>query len=391
MTTNQGFKSFVPRVGVNPEFLLYWLRSAKSIAEERASGTTFLELSGAKAATLPIPLAPVSEQVRIVEALEPLLDLHDAGVAELARAQLRAKQYRQSLLKAAVEGELTTQWRASNPPQESGAELLARILGERPSAPQEPGADDSALPATWAWASAAQLCGFITKGTTPPKGTGDGEPKTVPFLRVTNLTQTGALDFSDQVFVSQATHRDFLGRSRVVPGDVLMNIVGPPLGQVSLVPDAFPEWNVNQAIAIFRPVDGVSNLYLRVALLSPVALRRLKARAKTTAGQTNLTLELCRTLPIPLPPLTEQIEIARLVDEGLEALDTLHAEIRQMLKLAAAQRQNILRAAFSGQLVPQDPNDEPAGVLLARIRAERAQPLSSQPAQPSRRLRKTTC
>jgi type I restriction enzyme S subunit len=302
------------------------------------------------------------------------------------------------LLKAAVEGALTAEWRAQNPPQETGTELLARILRERrarweasqlarfqaegrappedwPSKYQEPARPDTAglpsLPAGWIWASAEQLCGFITKGTTPPKAAAERSEKTVPFLRVTNLTQTGALDFTEQVFVSEATHHGFLARSVVYPGDLLMNIVGPPLGQVSVVPTSYPEWNVNQAIAIFRPVPGLSAEFLKLALLSPVAQQWLKERAKTTAGQTNLTLELCRAMPIPLPPVAEQLEVARVADQAIDALSALDTARAHALRLAAAQRQNILRAAFAGQLVPQDPTDEPASVLLARIRAER--------------------
>lgn len=110
---------------------------------------------------------------------------------------------------------------------------------------------------------------------------------------------------------------------------------------------------------------------LKFALLSPVAQQWLQARAKTTAGQTNLTLELCRAMPIPLPPVAEQLEVARLADLAIDSLNALDTARAHAVRQAAAQRQNILRAAFAGQLVPQDRADEPASVLLARIRAER--------------------
>lgn len=193
----------------------------------------------------------------------------------------------------------------------------------------------------------------------------------VLFLRVTNLTHDGSLDFSVQVFVAEDIHRKFLARSIVKPGDVLMNIVGPPLGQVSMVSSTFPEWNVNQAIAIFRVQPELLNEFLAYVLLSPGAGRWLQARAKTTAGQTNLTLEVCRALPVPVLPLAEQAEIVSRLNRQLEALTDQGRAIDRALAMASAQRQNILRAAFSGQLVPQDPNDEPASVLLERIRAQR--------------------
>ena len=399
VTTNQGFKSFVPATGIASDFLYYWLTSVKRIADEFASGTTFLELSGAKAAQLPFPVAPHAEQTRIVEKLEELLSGLDAGVAELKAAQQKLARLRQSLLKSAVQGELTAAWRTRHPPQESGAQLLERILAERrsrwearqlakfdqqgkappkdwrqkyPEPVQPDTADLPALPQGWVWASAEQLCEFITKGTTPPKDVDDGGQPEVPFLRVTNLTDRGALDMRDQVFVSSATHRGFLARSVVYPGDVLMNIVGPPLGQVATVPDTWPEWNINQAIAIFRAVDGVSPSFICSYLLSSVAQRWLKSRAKTTAGQTNLTLELCRNLPVPLPPANEQDVIGQALEAAVSATADQAMAVSLALQQSTAQRQNLLRAAFSGQLVPQAPADEPASALLARIRAERA-------------------
>jgi type I restriction enzyme S subunit len=175
------------------------------------------------------------------------------------------------------------------------------------------------------------------------------------------------------VFVSKAVHNGFLLRSVVYPNDVLMNIVGPPLGQVSIVPADYDEWNINQAIAIFRAIPGVAATFMAACLLSTTAQAWLKARAKTTAGQTNLTLELCREVPIPLPPLEEQHAIIEQLDAALTACDTQQAAIAHALQQAAAQRRNLLKTAFAGQLVPQDPADEPASELLARIRAAKAQ------------------
>jgi type I restriction enzyme S subunit len=358
LTTNQGFKSFVPITGIRSEFLLHWLRSAKPIAEELASGTTFLELSGAKAATIPVPVAPELEQDRICARLDEFLVALDQAERELKVAQRKLALYCQSLLKAAVEGQLTAEWRGESA-EASRATSTANAEGW------------SAIPEGWRWSTAKSECGFITKGTTPPKSLTSDGPKCVPFLRVTNLTHDGSLNLRDQVFVAEDVHRKFLARSIVKPGDVLMNIVGPPLGQVSLVPSTFPEWNVNQAIAIFRVQHGLLNEYLACVLLSPGAGQWLQARAKTTAGQTNLTLEVCRALPVPVPPLAEQAEIVRLLNQQLDALAEQGRAIDRALAMAAAQRQNILRAAFSGQLVPQEPNDEPASVLLERIRSQR--------------------
>jgi type I restriction enzyme S subunit len=385
-------------------------------------------------------LAPTREQAKIVEALEAMLSDLDAGVAELKAAQRKLVAYRQSVLKAAVEGRLAARDDSPAAGESSlpatGELLLLQILVARRAQWEarqrarfeeqgKPAPKDwrskyaepisvraetlSALPSGWTWSSAEQLCGFITKGTTPPTGQDQGGAMTVPFLRVTNLSQDGSLDLSNQVLVSDAVHRGLLARSIVYPGDVLMNIVGPPLGQVSVVPASFPEWNINQAIAVFRAVDGVLPSWLCLCLLSPVTQRWLRAQAKTTAGQTNLTLEVCRSMPVPLPPTAVQAEMAEAANGVLAEITALETATAQGLRLAAAQRRNLLKAAFSGQLVKQDPADEPASALLARIQAARAaaaqaaqaaksvprgsgpKPASPSASPPPRRTRTTAC
>jgi type I restriction enzyme S subunit len=393
--------------GIRPSALLsstyfqYFFQtpSYRKSVSELSAGSNINNLKTGDLAAQRFPLPPAAEQTRIVAKLEELLSDLDAGVAELKAAQQKLLQYRQSLLKAAVTGALTAAWRQHNQPGETGAQLLQRILTERRARwearqlakfqeqgkippkewqkkypePVPPDTTDlPQLPEGWVWASGEQLCEFITKGTTPPKGLDVGGDKTIPFLRVTNLTDIGELDLADKVFVSSETHQGFLSRSVVYPNDVLMNIVGPPLGQVAVVPSTYAEWNINQAIAIFRAVEGVLPLFICRYLLSPVAQRWLKTRSKTTAGQTNLTLEVCRSLPFPLPPQDEQQALLDALEMAMNVIADQGQAIEQSLKQSAAQRQNILRTAFAGQLVPQDPNDELASVLLERIRAERA-------------------
>jgi len=397
--TNQACAVGIPDA-TKTKFLYYFLVSQSKAFADAGKGGAQPNISQGIVKSWEISLPPFEEQTRIVEKLEELLSDLDAGVAELKAAQKKLAQYRQSLLKAAVEGALTAEWRQQHPPAETGAQLLQRILTERrarweakqlakfkqqgktppkdwqkkypePVQPDTSGLPE--LPQEWVWASGEQLCEFITKGTTPPKGLDAGKAQTIPFLRVTNLTDEGRLDLTDRVYVSEETHTGFLARSVVYPKDVLMNIVGPPLGQVSVVPNTFPEWNINQAIAIFRAVDGVMPEFVCAHLLSPIAQQWLKAKAKTTAGQTNLTLEVCRALPFPFPPQNEQQSLVLHLEETLAVISVQAEAIEIALKQSTAQRQNILRAAFSGHLVPQDHNDEPASVLLARIRAERAE------------------
>jgi type I restriction enzyme S subunit len=329
-----------------------------------------------------IPLAPLPEQHRIVAKIEELFTRLDAGVEALKKIKLQLKRYRQSVLKFALEGKLTADWReAYQGKLEPASVLLEKIKGERKKKGlgkhrELPLVDTSVLPAipkTWVWTQAEYICDFITKGTTPTakdlfKGVGD-----IPFIKVYNLTNYGALDFDlNPTFISFKTHSHELARSKIFPGDVLMNIVGPPLGKVSIVPTLYPEWNTNQAIAIFRPLPGYDRKLLCFSLLTGSILLWAQHRAKATAGQFNLTLEICRALPLPLPPVAEQHEVVEEIERHLFIADEIEMIVEQSLTQSERLRQSIMKKAFEGKLVPQDPNDEPAEKLLERIRQERA-------------------
>jgi len=131
LATNQGFKSCVLSNGLDPSYVYHYLKRAKDLAVARASGTTFLELSGRRVATIPVAIAPLNEQARIVEAIEEQFTRLDSGVAALRRVEANLKRYKAAVLKAACEGKLTEKWRQEHPDVEPASELLKRILKER--------------------------------------------------------------------------------------------------------------------------------------------------------------------------------------------------------------------------------------------------------------------
>jgi type I restriction enzyme, S subunit len=387
--------------GIHPQWLFLAVQTHSFIAAMSAvvQGALYPAVRPKDIRSWKLPIPPLAEQVRIVEKTDELFSDLDAGIAALARVREKLKLYRASVLKAAVEGALTAEWRAQHPDTESAIELLERILVERrrrweeeqvakfkakgrepprdwktkykePIAPQASQLSDR--PKGWCSATAEQVCEFITKGTTPPGSKSPQSNGEIPFIKVQHLSGTGDFHFFESPsFVSRDTHEHFLARSKVFPGDVLMNIVGPPLGQVSVVPTTYPEWNINQAIAIFRGVGEVPSVYLATCLVSPTTVSDMLRRTKTTAGQVNLTLPVCREVVIPFPPLAEQEAIVEAVEDQLSVINHLEADIDAKLKAARSLRQAILRHAFTGQLVPQDPNDEPASELLKRIAAKR--------------------
>ncbi|MGZ8946747.1 MAG: restriction endonuclease subunit S [Methylococcaceae bacterium] len=194
----------------------------------------------------------------------------------------------------------------------------------------------SICPIEWQVVQANKICSKITKGTTPSKSE-IVENSNVPFLRVNNLTFEGKLNKKNELlFVTEFAHRGILARSIAYPNDILMNIVGPPLGKVILLPDTFSEYNLNQAIIIYRTnAKDVDVIYFLCYLKSHYAQLWLSSRSKKTSGQQNLTIELCKELPVPLPSLPEQKKIAKILstwDNAIEKLEALIAAKRKRIK-----------------------------------------------------------
>ena len=205
------------------------------------------------------------------------------------------------------------------------------------------------LPSGWVWASTLEICVCVENGNTPSSHEmtdGGGE---IPFIKVYNLTKTGELDFTVKpTFITRQVHEQKLQRSRIRPGDVLMNIVGPPLGKVSLVTNQFSEWNTNQAVVLFRPTEVLLPKYLTICLLSDAVLTWITRLAQATVGQSNISVGKSRVLPIPLPPLPEQHRIVTKVDELMALCDQLEAQ----LTTTQTDSRRLLEAVLEAALAP---------------------------------------
>ena len=361
------------------------------------TGSTRLKLTSAAMKQIPLLLAPAAEQTRIVEKLEELLSDLDAGVAELKAAQRKLGQYRQSLLKAAVEGALTASWRAQHTPTETGAQLLERILTERRArwearqlakfeeqgkAPPkdwwkkypEPVRPDTeglpTLPQGWIWSNLDSLIdegpqnGLYLPSTQYGRGT--------PILRIDDY-QIGwhrpraALNLVDADEPTVAAYS-------LKTGDMVINRVNSMthLGKSLNIDDRLHGVLFESNMMRLSLSDCIDVGYVSHYLGSNIGRSRLIRDAKWAVNQASINQQDVKRTPIPIPPQAEQSVIAEILQRQLEAIDAQSAAIDLGLKQSAAQRKNILKAAFSGQLVPQDPGDEPAAVLLERIRAERA-------------------
>lgn len=396
VTINQDMRAFVPEVGVEARFVAWQLiwRESEILSACSKNGTTVASIEGPALARFPLHVAPTAEQTRIVEKLEELLSDLDAGVAELKAAQKKLALYRQSLLKAAVESALTADWRARraarDEPLETGAELLARILIERrtrwearqlakfkeqgktpPKGWQakypEPIQPDTSrlptLPSGWTWATIDQLA-VVVRGASPRPA---GDPRyfggSIPWITVGSLTCDDGI-YLDEVdlFVTEA------GKSAsryIEPNTLLLTNSGATLGvpKITRIGGC-----INDGSVALLDLATEVQLYLYFFLTTQTAKLRALNQG---AAQPNLNTDIVRRIVVPVCPDAEMRAITEKLTQATLDVKIQVRNIFQALRQSTAQRKNLLKAAFSGQLVPQDPNDEPASALLARIRAER--------------------
>ena len=236
-----------------------------------------------------------------------------------------------------------------------------------------------ALPQGWVWASVDQLAESVRNGLSKTPNT---EGKGFPIFKI-NAVRPMAVNFSaiKHIELSEADAADYW----VEVGDVLATRYNGSvdlLGVFGLVKKFSQQTLYPDKLIRMKPVlGGVAGSWLEMCGNVGFSRAHLVSRVKTTAGQTGISGNDLKKTPIPLPPVDEQTEILECVGAGLEHMAYLELPIEHSLRQSAAQRQNILRAAFAGQLVPQDPADEPASVLLERIRAERAAQNAAKPAR----------
>jgi type I restriction enzyme, S subunit len=282
-----------------------------------------------------IPLPPKAEQQRIVSRIEELFSEIDEGERALERVGQLVERYRQSVLKAAVTGELPA----------------------------------GSSPTSWNHAKLGDLCSLITSGS---RGWSEFYADNGPlFIRAQNIKHD-VLDLSDIAHVNLDGVREGL-RTRVEQGDLLVTITGANVTKSAYVDVKIAEAYVSQHVALVRLRDSALTRYLFYWLISPANGRAKLLEAAYGAGKPGLSLADLRELAVPVPSAAECARIADYLDVELSRLQSIGAQRQSSGTAATALRQSILKAAFSGQLVPQDPRDEPASALLARLAARAAE------------------
>lgn len=396
-TTNQQINALVPQTdAILSAWAYFYFTSSfgQRQIKDSSSATTLPILNKGRFCALPFPVAPLPEQHRIVSKIEELFSDLDAGVSALERAKANLKRYRASVLKAAVEGRLTADWRAANPNIEPASELLNRILttrrqtweanqlaeyerkGKQPptdwkdqySEPDFPKTSTlPRLPKSWCWATAEQMGEIQLGRQRSPKNRSKDFP--TKYIRAANITESG-IDTTD-IMDMEFTPSEF-ERYRMKKGDIVVSEAsGSPdqVGKPAVWNDEIPDCCFQNTVIRLRP-DGISSDYLLV-VFKHCYVNKVFAELAGGVGINHLSAGKFSRIPIPLPPAEEQAELVGLVERGLSIIAKANSQLDMNLVRASRLRQGTLKRAFEGKLVPQNASEEPAASLLARVAAMR--------------------
>ena len=220
------------------------------------------------------------------------------------------------------------------------------------------------VPAGWEWCIVDDIA-YVASGSTPDKSA--FVPDGIPYIKMYNL-KNQKIDFeSHPQYIKEEVHNGKLQRSRTEVGDLIMNIVGPPLGKLAIIPPSLPQSNFNQAAVLIRPYlhKGVLVKYLFYYLSEMSEINSIST--KGSAGQVNISLTQSQNMRIALPPIQEQQRIVSELDKYFAIVDDLEWNKGELVDIIKLTKTKILDLAIRGKLVPQDPTDEPASELLKRI------------------------
>ena len=418
----RGLAALHPCGEIEPKFLLYLFRSIEPVISGKGTGSTFKSITKGFVEDLEFDLPPLLEQHRIVARIEELFSELDKGVESLKTARAQLKVYRQAVLKHAFEGKLTAQWRKENKDKlEKPEQLLARIRQERsaryerqlqewriavkewegkgkpgrkPLKPKKPleiaGVPDDVsaklpqLPEGWMWVllgNISDVSGGLTKNQKR-----NSLPRKMKYLRVANVYSDKIL--TDDVYKIGVTE----GEAKKVAlkvGDLLIvegNGSIEQIGRVAVWEGELPACgHQNHLIRVRLATKSAPRFFLQF-LLSPLGRDLIVKESSSTSGLHSLSISKVSNLIVPVASSSEESEVVVQIEERLSKVYKALEEVDTQLARSKALHQSILMKAFAGQLVAQDPNDEPASVLLDRIKAEKEQ--AGKNRAPTKRIRK---
>lgn len=317
-TTNQALVGLKNNNQVDKTFLVYTLTELSERISNLGKGVAQKNINISILKEVEIPLPPLEEQKQIAEKLNKVFDQIESIKKSTERIPELLKNFRQQILTYAVTGKLTEDWRK-----------------------------DKQLDA-WRVELAKDCCEKVQSGGTP-KGS-KFETVGIPFLKVYNIVNN-KIDFeSEPQYVSEEIQNSQIKKSITYPGDVIMNIVGPPLNKVAIIPDTYKEWNLNQAITLFRPKEYLNNKYLYYFFCEGSSVNSVIDKTRGVVGQVNISLSQCRDFSISIPPMEEQLEIVKRIEALFNILDDAERRYQLLCDKLDKLPQILLCKAFKGEL-----------------------------------------
>lgn len=356
---NQDLKALFPSAGINKTYIEYFWRSKSDFIQSKGTGTTVKGIRIEDIKNLEVPLAPENEQRRIADKLDTTLARVDALNDRLARITPLLKRFRQSVLAAATSGRLTEDWRASN--LKVDAKNYKSIEVPNPYSHLVFGA------ASWKSLRFDEAINLIG-GSQPPKSVFSDvdKPGYIRLIQIRDYKSDKHI-----TFIPRELARKFCSKT-----DVMIGRYGPPIFQI------LRGLNGAYNVALMKAVpvgDILINDYLYYFLQNFNLLKYVEAGSDRTAGQDGVNKDHLNKYPVFVPSIQEQTEIVRRVETLFAFANRLEARLQSAQTAAERLTPALLAKAFRGELVPQDPNDEPAVELLRRLREARAADTASKP------------
>lgn len=361
--TSTGIAILRSNGAVEANYLFRWVCSDDFVGRLSSAqdGTMYPAVSDRDVAAASIPLPPLAEQRRIVSKIDSLTGKSKRAREHLNHIQRLVEKYKQAVLAAAFRGDLTREVELTYASGQLEVSLHTRIDARISSLPL--------LPPSWQWSSlgrVANIRGGLTKNA---KRTALSFQ--IPYLRVANV-YANRLDLSDILAIG-CTESEFK-RTKLEKGDLLIvegNGSLEQIGRVALWSGEIPGCSHQNHLIRARPNPEVLSAYVLFWLLSPLGRAAIETVASSSSGLHTLSLSKVSALPIPLCSISQQKLVVRRIEFAFAYIDRLASEATSARKLVSRLDQAILAKAFRGELVPQDPADEPASVLLKRIHTER--------------------